>query len=235
MQKKSSHPSLLLPHPPKLQREQVLRQGELLQLFGPPYSECFELEYLRHSPHMQSSQAYRELVTLLQHYNEDTTAGLNPNNRVQAACMRLIFREMLSMAVMEERELRENDLAGKLQKWYYGLNEHHSFLEGVAFSKKKNREDEARLEQLIRQSYLSNVYDEYPCRHAESKTTAASWPSSPTPSRPPRPPPPSPSPTSTPSSTNARRPSCATTARSASTASTSTPCSPTRTDCGRPR
>jgi hypothetical protein len=52
---------------------------------------------------------------------------------------------MLSMAVMEERELRENDFAAKLQKWYYGLNEHHSFLEGVAFFKKKNREDEARL------------------------------------------------------------------------------------------
>jgi hypothetical protein len=69
MQKKSTQPSLLLPHPLKLQREEALRKGELLQLFGPPYPECFELEYLRHSPHMHSSQPYRELVALLHHYN----------------------------------------------------------------------------------------------------------------------------------------------------------------------
>jgi len=48
---------------------------------------------------------------------------------------------MLGIAVMEERELRENDFATKLKQWYLDLKERHSFLEGVAVTWKKSSKD----------------------------------------------------------------------------------------------
>lgn len=65
---------------------------------------------------------------------------------------------MLSIAVMDQNEILVNDYANKLKKWFFELTEKHSFLEGINFKKKKS--DDNRLEELVRQSYVSNVFDE---------------------------------------------------------------------------
>lgn len=65
----------------------------------------------------------------------------NEHNRLTISFMRFMYREMLGIAVMEERELRENDFATKLKQWYLDLKERHSFLEGVAVTWKKSSKD----------------------------------------------------------------------------------------------
>lgn len=44
---------------------------------------------------------------------------------------------MLSISVMQDKEVKQNNYAGKLKNWYYGLTDKHSFLEGVNFKKRK--------------------------------------------------------------------------------------------------
>lgn len=74
--------------------------------------------------------------------------------------MRLLYRELLSIAVMSEKEVKKCNLAGKLKDWYYSLGDHHSFLEGVNFKKRKESILERQIEEDIRSTYVSNVYDE---------------------------------------------------------------------------
>ena len=63
---------------------------------------------------------------------------------------------MLSVAVMGEREVLSNDYAGRLRDWYFSLNERHCF-HGVNF---RRRREEDHLEELVRRSFTSNVFDE---------------------------------------------------------------------------
>ena len=63
----------------------------------------------------------------------------------------------------------KNDYGTKLKNWYYELSEKHSFLEGINFKKKKTNED--KLVEMIRKSYISNVFDEYSSYKIESTTT----------------------------------------------------------------
>ena len=42
--------------------------------------------------------------------------------------MKIIYQEMLILAVMENWELKQTKLANKLRDWFYGLVDIHSFL-----------------------------------------------------------------------------------------------------------
>lgn len=115
-------------------------------LFQNEPREFFQLSYLYHSPHYNEDPSYTELVKLISNYNDETielqkqqslVKQGNSFNRVKLTCMRLIYKELLSIAVMEKWEVKKGDLAGKLKNWYYSLGEHHSFLEGVSFKKRK--------------------------------------------------------------------------------------------------
>jgi hypothetical protein len=65
---------------------------------------------------------------------------------------------MLSIAVMDRQQILHNDYASKLKNWYFELSEKRGFLSRVNF--KKRRTVEEKVDQLIRKSYTTNVFDE---------------------------------------------------------------------------
>ena len=82
--------------------------------------------------------------------------------------MKLIYQEMLIMAVMENWQLQQTKLATKVRDWYQQLGDIHSFLEGVNIKKKDIRKDLLKEEVSIRRNYISNVYDQYLLSYSES-------------------------------------------------------------------
>ncbi len=56
---------------------------------------------------------------------------------IRLATIRFLYREMLTVSVMDKREIEKNDYAGKLKDWYLRLNDRSCFLTGVNFKKRK--------------------------------------------------------------------------------------------------
>jgi hypothetical protein len=83
----------------------------------------FELAYLYSSPLCSSYPAFTEVIKMLENFNADTIAieHFQPRtqNPLKILCMRFIYREMLSIAVMDKKEILHNDYAAKLKNWYY--------------------------------------------------------------------------------------------------------------------
>lgn len=84
--------------------------------------------------------------------------------------MKLIYQEMLIIAVMENWQLQQTKLATKVRDWYQQLGDIHSFLEGVNLKKKDLSKDLLKEEVSIRRNYISNVFDQYLLSYSESTT-----------------------------------------------------------------
>ena len=69
---------------------------------------------------------------MLENFNAETVTvdpfKAKDRNQLKILCMRFIYREMLTIAVMDKNQILQNDYATKLKKWYYDLSEKHSFL-----------------------------------------------------------------------------------------------------------
>lgn len=150
-------------------------------MFAVGKRELYELDYLYQSEHFGNCSAYRELIELLEQYNEsaeefnekNTLVDNDPSyNPVKLACLKLIYKEMLIMAGMKDDEMKHNNLASKIRDWFNQLGKMTSFLEGVNIQKPDYNKSVIKDEAIIRSTYISNVFDEYSSRYAESKTTS---------------------------------------------------------------
>lgn len=52
-----------------------------------------------------------------------------------------MYREMMGIVRLDQNEAIRKDAAGRLKKWYFGLRERHSFLEGICLFKKRKKDD----------------------------------------------------------------------------------------------
>jgi hypothetical protein len=94
------------------------------RLFEPPYREMFQLEYLYASPHCRTYPAFMEIIKLIENFNAETIDIQSKrrsfaNTTLKILCMRFMYREMLTIAVMDQNQIARSDYASKLKNWYF--------------------------------------------------------------------------------------------------------------------